>query len=274
MMYAGKADKSTDDTKRDIFENFKVYGLEAPELIRMDNHVLDRHISLKKRGGGEGDQAISSSSSCGIGSGNNSGSGSGDSFVGMFDVIVTDPPYGIRAGAKKSGKKKQVTYTISEDRRHDHVPSTQHYPVEEVMLDLLHNAARTLVQGGKLCYLIPTILGFCEGDLPVHPCLRFITMCEQQLSTRHGRHAVMMEKYREYSKELEEEFCQYKAKVVAGEDPGFGTLMTRLEAALAVDAHENANVVKRPSVKSLQRKESKIRRAQVRAEGTYLKKSP
>jgi hypothetical protein len=44
-----------------------------------------------------------------------------------------------------SGKRKQVTYTVSADRRQDHIPSTQHYAVEEVMLDLLHTAARTLV---------------------------------------------------------------------------------------------------------------------------------
>lgn len=273
MMYAGKADKNTDDTKRDIFENFRVYGLEAPELIRMDNHVLDRHIKLKRVGINSSSSSSSNGNSSSSSGSGNSGNSSCSDSVGMFDVIVTDPPYGIRAGAKKSGKKNPVTYTVSEERRHDHVPSTQHYPVEEVMLDLLHNAARTLVLGGKLNYLIPTILGFREDDLPQHPCLRFITMCEQQLSTRHGRHAVVMEKYREYTEELEAEFCVYKAKVVAGEDAGFGTLMSRLEAALAVDAYANEQVVKRPSAKSLQRKESKIRRAQVRAEGTYLNKN-
>ena len=45
-MYAGSADQTTDTTKRDIFENFRTYSLEKPELIRMDNHMLDRHIRL------------------------------------------------------------------------------------------------------------------------------------------------------------------------------------------------------------------------------------
>ena len=138
----------------------------------------------------------------------------------MFDAIVTDPPYGIRAGAKKSGKRKQVTYTVADDRRIDHVPSTQHYAVEEVMLDLLHNAARTLVPGGRLCYLIPTVLGFTKEDLPQHPCLEFIDMCEQQLSTRHSRHAVLMRKYQCYTGEREEEFGRYKRHVLSGEDAG------------------------------------------------------
>ncbi len=73
-MYAGKADRSSDFTKRDIFENFKNYCMQPPELVRMDNHLLDSHFSIAK-----------------------------DGFV---DVIITDPPYGIRAGAKKTGSLK------------------------------------------------------------------------------------------------------------------------------------------------------------------------
>ena len=184
-MYAGSADQSSDHTKRDIFENFKKYSLEMPELIRMDNHLLDRHIHLRHNNT-PGNTGSSSSSAVNI-------DRNLDFMSGMFDVIVTDPPYGIRAGAKKSGKhgqyrryricttifctlfsifpsasshthltyfnppppsalvplsvgkRKQVTYTVSADRRQDHIPSTQHYAVEEVMLDLLHTAARTLV---------------------------------------------------------------------------------------------------------------------------------
>ena len=112
QMYAGSADRSVDSTKRDVFENFKSYNLEKPELIRMDNHLLDRHVHLQTNSskaasssdrdrGIDGDRAdssdlrsASSSSSC---------RKEDDTLDGMFDVIVTDPPYGIRAGAKKSG---------------------------------------------------------------------------------------------------------------------------------------------------------------------------
>jgi tRNA (guanine10-N2)-methyltransferase len=124
-MYAGAADKKVDDKKRDIFENFKEYGLEIPELVRMDNHLFDRHAVVCT-------DVIDSNGSV--------------VERGMFDAIVTDPPYGIRAGAKKSGKRKQVDYTVPPERRIDHIPSTQHYPVEEVMLDLLHTAAKVLVK--------------------------------------------------------------------------------------------------------------------------------
>lgn len=95
-MYAGSADQSSDHTKRDIFENFKKYSLEMPELIRMDNHLLDRHIHLRHNNT-PGNTGSSSSSAVNI-------DRNLDFMSGMFDVIVTDPPYGIRAGAKKSGK--------------------------------------------------------------------------------------------------------------------------------------------------------------------------
>ena len=93
-----------------------------PELIRLDNHVFERHVSL--------DDKIIGTSDC--------------IDFEFFDAFVTDPPYSIRAGAKKSGKKGGVKYSVSAEQRGGHIPATQAYPVEEVMLDLLHNAARVL----------------------------------------------------------------------------------------------------------------------------------
>ena len=94
-MYAGSADQTADTTKRDIFENFKSYSLEKPELIRMDNHLLDRHFQFKS----SGSNSISNSDT----TSQNSSKSEQHLYVEMFDAIVTDPPYGIRAGAKKSG---------------------------------------------------------------------------------------------------------------------------------------------------------------------------
>ena len=58
----------------------------------------------------------------------------------MYDAIVCDPPYGIRAGARKSGskhKKKKgqegeeeyVVKAVPEELRAAHIPQTQPYPV-------------------------------------------------------------------------------------------------------------------------------------------------
>eukprot|EP01034_Spumella_vulgaris_P026253 gene26253-32800_t len=187
---------------------------------------------------------------------------------GFLDVIVTDPPYGIRAGGRKSGKASAIDYTVENDRRHDHIPSTQQYAVEEVMLDLLHTASRALVVGGRLAYLIPTTYDFSEQDLPVHPCMEMVKICHQSLSTRHGRRAVFMRKYREYTPALETEFNAYKQTIMSGEDrAGFGGLMTKLRAALAADSFENVNVVKVSSACASKRKASKEYRKKQRQEG-------
>ena len=113
-MYAGSADQTADTTKRDIFENFKTYCLEKPELIRMDNHLLDRHFQFKLSGNNSATNCVanlslpltdspSNSSSNSFSSSQNPSKSEQRFYTEMFDAIVTDPPYGIRAGAKKSG---------------------------------------------------------------------------------------------------------------------------------------------------------------------------
>ena len=57
----------------------------------------------------------------------------------------------------------------------------------QVMLDLLHCAASKLYIGGRLSYLMPASYDFGVDDLPKHPALRLLEMCEQGLSTRHAR---------------------------------------------------------------------------------------
>lgn len=232
-MYAGKADRRTDRTKRDIIENFKAYGLTQPELIRMDNHLLDRHCKFSTT--------------------------KDSAMEGIFDVIVTDPPYGIRAGAKKSGRKSNLDYRITEEKRDDHIPATQHYPVEEVMLDLLHTAARILRMDGRLVYLIPTTYDFTMEDLPVHPCLKIVTVCHQELSSRHGRRAVVMQKVKCYDLQEEQNFQDYKRSVLAGNATGFGQLIGKLERALAGDAHDNSEVAKQYSKQFTKRREKKAK---------------
>lgn len=113
-MFAGKRDGLAAPVDRSIWDNFKTYGLDTPEIIRLDNHLFDRHYSA--------------------------------SYRGFFDAIVTDPPYGIRAGAKKSGRlsSRRPLGPIPDELIESHVPATQQYAVEEVMLDLLSLAAYSL----------------------------------------------------------------------------------------------------------------------------------
>lgn len=138
-MFAGKKGGHADPSSRSIWENFKSYGLEAPEIIRMDNHLFGSHYS--------------------------------GSFNNLFDAIVTDPPYGIRAGAKKSGRdaKRKPIGPIPDELRDSHTPATQKYPVEEVMLDLLSLAANALkmykYSGMMLSTLLFTVCQLVTGEV-------------------------------------------------------------------------------------------------------------
>lgn len=238
MMYAGSSRQTdsdsvskqdgTEEIRRDIFTTFRDYSLPPPELTRLDLHSFMKHYH--------------------------------HSAFGTFDSIVTDPPYGIRAGGRKSGRAEKVDYEVSAERRADHIPSTQSYAVEEVMLDLLECSAMLLKVDGTLCYLIPTPYDFSPSDLPAHPCFELEHLCLQTLSTRHGRHAVMLRKKREYTSQLKEEFLAYKERVLTGEEGHFDQLARKLEAALAPGSRGNEAVVIRSSKKFDRRHNAKLKR--------------
>ncbi|KAF2073410.1 hypothetical protein CYY_005289 [Polysphondylium violaceum] len=114
----------------------------------------------------------------------------------IFDSIICDPPYGIRAGARKIGfKENRKWVNTPEGFSRDHIPQCIDYKVPEVMADLLELAAKTLVIGGRLVYWLPTTHEFKLTDLPKHPCLKLINANSfQALSKRWGRRLVTMEK--------------------------------------------------------------------------------
>jgi len=128
----------------------------------------------------------------------------------LFDAIVTDPPYGIRAGARKSGPRKDgEVRPVLDEHRYDHVAQTRPYAVSDVMADLLNVAARTLKMGGRLVYVIPSMLDFDESeDLPRHECLRSVSVCYQPLQTELGRRTVTMEKIKEYDERKSQSYLE------------------------------------------------------------------
>jgi tRNA (guanine10-N2)-methyltransferase len=70
----------------------------------------------------------------------------------VFDAIVTDPPYGVREGIKKIGRKpsKPRKPQPNEDAAgYVHVPMRVSYPYRELLQDLTNLAADTLVPGGR-----------------------------------------------------------------------------------------------------------------------------
>jgi len=158
---------------RNPHSNFDQYGLPRPELVRADNHLWHRHWRPRRP---------------------------------LYDAVVCDPPYGIRAGARKSGSKKDRVNPVPEDKRRDHIPQTQVYPVEDVMQDLMIVSAKTLRIGGRLCYLLPCTYDLTEEQLPTHPCLRLVANSLERMTLKLGRRLITMEKIKEYEYEKEHEY--------------------------------------------------------------------
>ena len=116
----------------------------------------------------------------------------------VFDAILCDPPYGVRAGARKTGMKEgREVKPIAEEHRATHIPGTVAYGIADVMMDLLNFAAKFLRVGGRLVYWLPTTREYREEDLPMHPAMRLVYNCEDVLSQRLSRRLITMVKQRE-----------------------------------------------------------------------------
>jgi tRNA (guanine10-N2)-methyltransferase len=106
--------KVSEDMTKDIFENFTHYKLPIPEVFASDN---SNHCWRTNRP--------------------------------IFDVILTDPPYGVRAGAKKIGQKSQHEV----GNRDSYHPQMLGYLPNEVNSDLLSLSSSLLVDNGTLVFL-------------------------------------------------------------------------------------------------------------------------
>lgn len=129
----------------------------------------------------------------------------------VFHAIICDPPYGVRAGGRKSGGRKLLNgvvdqYNIPEELKQNHIPSTAPYTLAECLHDLLHVAAKMLVIGGRLVYFYPAAREeYCAEVIPSHPCFQLVANCEQILTRRWSRRLITMLKTSAYSGTLEQE---------------------------------------------------------------------
>ncbi|XVF01752.1 hypothetical protein REPUB_Repub04eG0116200 [Reevesia pubescens] len=159
-----------------VWSNFKQYGLPMPiALLRADNNLPPWRPGLKE----------------------------------VFDAIICDPPYGVRAGGRKSGGRKLLKgvvgpYTVPDDKRADHIPSTAAYSLVECVHDLLDLAARMLVMDGRLVFFYPVLRedDSVEEHFPEHPCFKLVATSEQILSSRYSRVLLTMVKTSSYTEEL------------------------------------------------------------------------
>ncbi|TDH69857.1 hypothetical protein CCR75_004777 [Bremia lactucae] len=152
---------SKQNDRINVTTNFRQYGLPLPELVRADNSVSPFVTRCR----------------------------------GFFDAVVCDPPYGIRAGARKCGRKRQMRGDVNMSSKQDnYIAPTQTYAAEDVMKDLLEFAAQTLREGGRLVYLLPTTYEYTDSDLPRHASLQLISNSEQKLTKKYARRLITMMK--------------------------------------------------------------------------------
>ncbi|GIY41560.1 hypothetical protein CDAR_172771 [Caerostris darwini] len=114
----------------------------------------------------------------------------------FFDVIITDPPYGIRESTERIGSEKE--YKIPEHLALNHIPSKVTYSLQEIIEDLLDFSSRFLKLNGRLVFWMPSFNAhFNSEQLPHHPCLKLLGYCKQALTGHSSRYLITMEKIKE-----------------------------------------------------------------------------
>lgn len=106
---------------------------------------------------------------------------------GWFDAVITDPPYGVKEGAK-AFREESVDSRIMDM----HFQGTERVRVHDLLDVLLDFAATMLIPGGRLVYWLATTPDSCESDVPTHPMLEIVYNCEQPLTTRMSRRLIVM----------------------------------------------------------------------------------
>ncbi|CDR49595.1 RHTO0S28e01288g1_1 [Rhodotorula toruloides] len=123
----------------------------------------------------------------------------------VFDAIVTDPPYGVRAGAKRLGREegaREVLPMIVPGREHegyhhtfpDYVPPSVGWPMEEVISTLVTFSLYLLRPGGRLVFFLPTDNAvYSDVDIPSIPGMRLVSNTSQSFG-KWARRLITMEK--------------------------------------------------------------------------------
>ncbi|SCZ99137.1 BZ3500_MvSof-1268-A1-R1_Chr7-1g09409 [Microbotryum saponariae] len=125
----------------------------------------------------------------------------------LFDAIMTDPPYGVRAGAKRLGRKpnhREVLPTLvpgreSEGFHHqlpEYVPPSVPWEMSQVIQTLVTYSLYLLKPGGRLVFFLPTNNEeYQDVDVPSVPGLKLISNSSQKFG-KWARRLITMEKSR------------------------------------------------------------------------------
>jgi len=123
---------------------------------------------------------------------------------GLFDAIVADPPYGIRAGAKRLGKRvlarqREEAVTMPDGtfahELPDYVAPTRPYHLLDLTRDLLDFAHYLLVKGGRLVFWLPCVNedDGQEVEIPTRNGMRLVARSTQDFG-RWSRMLITLEK--------------------------------------------------------------------------------
>ncbi|TIB77546.1 hypothetical protein E3Q23_01315 [Wallemia mellicola] len=111
---------------------------------------------------------------------------------GTLNAIVTDPPYGVRAGAKRIGLKEGAK--SKESYSNQLIPPVQDYDLSHLAADLVVMSAYLLKKGGRLVYFLPTVNEeYKETDVPTCQGMRIIANSVQDFG-KWSRRLITMEK--------------------------------------------------------------------------------
>lgn len=144
-----------------IFQNFIHYKLPVPEILRIDVAAWTRYPG----------KALTSH------------------IKPWIDVILTDPPYGVRACVRQVSSKTNTTEEAVVDKNADFIPATCVTTTTCVINSLLDIASLLLVDNGLLVFLCPVIEINAHNDIEAlkHPDLKLIAASLQSLSKGTAR---------------------------------------------------------------------------------------
>ncbi|GET85836.1 methyltransferase-like protein [Leishmania tarentolae] len=149
-----------------MITNFKLYCLPPPDRARMNFSAWPRMWHTRALGVGSG---------------------------GIFDSIITDPPYGLREPRKKL-EAAASTEAGGDNAARQQVVTFSAYPTHEVLLDLVMFAATHLVVGGHLTFWHPTTDHYTDDELPNHPSLCIVCNIAQRVSLKVVRRLIVLRK--------------------------------------------------------------------------------
>lgn len=109
----------------------------------------------------------------------------------VFDSIICDPPYAIRAGCRVSSASG------SDPHKAFGIAATESRDVADIYLCALDFSVQSLAVGGRLVFWLPCLVRefSAANDVPAHPDFRLVCCPLQQFTGCYGRRLCVLERH-------------------------------------------------------------------------------